>query len=111
MRSINSILIIAMALALIGCGKEKVPTSASVIAGEKLFQENCSECHPRSGRGDYLKRIPVTLLIRKSQYELMEWIKGTEQHREMPSFNNFSDEERIALADYLHNEILKKARY
>ncbi|MDX2464060.1 MAG: cytochrome c [Porticoccus sp.] len=105
----HSILIAVAVIALSGCSDDKAPTetSVAVMTGEKLFQENCSECHPRTGRGDYLKRIPATLLTRKSQYELMEWIKGSGQHREMPSFEKFTDEERAYLADYLHSQILK----
>ncbi len=83
------------------------PPSPSVVAGEALFTKNCSSCHPRTGRGDYLKRIPVTLLNMKSKHELTVWIRGAGQHREMPSFENLSEEELDNLADYLHNEITK----
>lgn len=107
MRYMPSVLVMGLAVALMGCDVEKKEVSPSVAAGEALFMENCSGCHPRSGRGDYLKRIPVTLLTRKSQHELMEWIKGSGQHREMPSFESLSDEQRAALADYLHSQILR----
>lgn len=78
-----------------------------VARGEVLFSANCSECHPRSGRGDYLKRIPATLLARRSEQELMDWIAGTEEHREMPFFDHLSEEELLALATYLKSEITK----
>lgn len=104
---LRSIVAIGVAAGLIGCSDEQTPPNPSIAMGEALFQENCSECHPRSGRSDYLKRIPATLLTRKSQYELMEWIKGAGQHREMPSFVNLTDEERASLADYLHSQIMK----
>ena len=106
MRFVHSVLILGLAVTLIGRGEKQEP-SASVKAGQDLFQENCAECHPRSGRGDYLKRIPATLLTRKSQHELMEWIKGSGQHREMPNFDKMTDEERASLADYLHSQIMK----
>ena len=77
----------------------------AVERGQALFIENCSQCHPRSGRGDYLKRIPATLLTRRTQQELMNWIEGAGQHREMPSFTQLSDEERAALAQYLMQEV------
>lgn len=73
--------------------------------GEALFQKNCTECHAPSGRGDYLKRIPATLLTRRSPYELAKWIKGSERHREMPNFDNFTDVEREALASFLLSKI------
>lgn len=107
MKPIRTMIIFAVVAVLIGCGDKQAAPSATVVAGEQLFQENCSECHPRSGRGDYLKRIPATLLTRKSQHELMEWIKGSGQHREMPSFEKLTDEERASLADYLHSQIMK----
>lgn len=99
---------IAASVVLAGCGdKGKALEDPSVAVGEKLFLENCSECHPRSGRSDYLEKIPATLLTRKSQNELMDWIKGSNQHREMPSFDKLTDEERASLANYLESQILK----
>ncbi|MEZ5529100.1 MAG: cytochrome c [Porticoccaceae bacterium] len=108
MNSARLILAAGIAAFIAGCG-EKGPEfeDPSIAAGEELFMQNCSECHPRRGRSDYLERIPATLLTRKSQNELMEWIKGSEKHREMPSFDNLSDEERASLANYLESQILK----
>lgn len=78
-----------------------------VAQGEVLFSANCSECHPRSGRGDYLKRIPATLLARRSEQELMTWIAGTDEHREMPFFDHLPEDELLALATFLRSEITK----
>ena len=96
-----------LSFGLIGCDFDPPEKSASVAAGEALFMENCSGCHPRTGRGDYLQKIPVTLLNMKSSHELKEWIRGSDQHREMPNFDNLNEEELGNLADYLHNEITK----
>lgn len=90
--------------------KEKIAVEEGTSAGEALFKQHCQECHPRSGRGDYLKRIPVTLLTRKSQYELMVWIEGTDSHREMPSFSHLSSSEREEIADYLLSQITRSVR-
>jgi len=109
MKNIKPILAIGIAAALIGCGDKTTAPDPAVAAGEALFQENCSECHPRSGRGDYLKRIPATLLTRKTQSELMQWIKGPGAHRVMPNFDNLTAEERAALADDLHSQTKSKA--
>jgi mono/diheme cytochrome c family protein len=110
--------IFALVFVMAGCDKkpdteidaEKTAAEAaahteSVSLGESLFKENCSGCHTRAGRGDYLTRIPVTLLTRRSQQELMDWIRGSGQHREMPNFVELSDTERAALADYLLSQI------
>ncbi|WP_438951946.1 c-type cytochrome [Porticoccus sp.] len=108
MNPIKTLCALMLTATLIGCGeRQEVPEDPSVVMGEVLFQENCAACHPRTGRGDYLKRIPVTLLKRKTQQELMAWIRGKDQHREMPSFENLSDEKRQALANYLHSQLMK----
>ncbi len=73
--------------------------------GEQLFDNYCADCHPRTGRGDYLKRIPATLLARRSQSDLVEWIRGVDQHRDMPSFIDLSAEQLEALAAYLSAEV------
>lgn len=108
MNSITSLIVLMLVSTLIGCGDRRgSPEDPSVALGETLFQENCATCHPRTGRGDYLKRIPATVLTRKTHQELMIWIRGKDQHREMPSFDNLSEDERRALANYLHSQILK----
>lgn len=110
MRNILLTLLISSVFGINGCAKEKAqekPKLESIKAGEVLFTKLCSECHPRTGRGQYLQRIPVTLLTRRSEQELMNWIEGRDAHREMPSFTHLSEEERRSLAQYLHHEIIK----
>ena len=95
-------------LLIAACSDEKprVELDPELVArGEALFGELCAECHPRSGRGDYLKRIPATLLTRRSEQALMDWIAGTDEHREMPAFDQLSEDERRALATYLRSQI------
>lgn len=104
------LLLLTLTLAIFGCGDSQETTTNSLDAealsrGEELFKELCSECHPRSGRGDYLKRIPATLLTRRSQQELVEWIRGSDQHREMPNFIGLSTEQQEDLATYLLSQL------
>jgi len=102
------VLALACSVGLVACGERTASEQdPSVAVGEALFKEHCSECHPRTGRSDYLKRIPATLLTRKSQNELMQWIEGSERHREMPAFDHLTVEERASLANYLESQILK----
>ena len=93
----------------VGCSDNEQASVAtgndSIQRGEQLFVENCQTCHPRSGRGDYLKRIPATLLTRKSEYELIAWIQGNEKHREMPNFDHLDQQQLENLADFLKAEI------
>lgn len=102
------ILAIGISAVLVGCTDEHNSPSSGVIAGEALFRENCSKCHPRTGSCDYLKRIPGILLTRKSQHELMKWLRGSGQHREMPNFEKLTDTEGAALDDYLHSQTKTK---
>lgn len=105
------ILTIVSTLALASCGKNKEkavdPAEQQAIArGQALFSTHCIECHPRSGRGDYLKRIPATLLTRRSEAELVKWIQGSDKHREMPNFTNLSEQEKHDLASFLLSQVL-----
>ena len=99
-----------LSLAIGGCSSENSEDSANAQAvekGEALFGVYCEECHPHTGRGDYLDRIPATLLTRRTEHELTDWILGTESHREMPNFSNLSLRERKDLAAYLLTQIDK----
>lgn len=106
----KTMLLVATAT-LMGCGengRQATPEAAARVAqGEALFNEHCTECHARGGRGDYLKRIPATLLHRRSEQELVTWILGSDKHREMPNFSYLSEDERGALAAYLLHQIGK----
>jgi len=75
--------------------------------GGELFVSLCADCHPRSGRGDYLKRIPATLLVRRSEAELVEWMRGIDKHRTMPSFVDLEQSQLEALAAYLAAEVTR----
>ena len=109
-----NVLISLVALALLsGCMPEKETDeaasntqelAASFSAGEALFEKNCSTCHPRTGRGNYLKRLPLSLLARRSEHELKEWILGSGEHREMPNFVNLNETELRDLAVYLKQQ-------
>ena len=97
-----------LAAILSGCGNGADSDTASPavgIRGETLFRDNCASCHPRGGRGDYLKRIPATLLARRSEAELVAWIRGSDKHREMPAFTHLSDTQTSDLASYLFHEM------
>ena len=98
------------ALLMSGCSKgdrtaDEAAQALQVERGEALFQQHCDSCHPRQGRGDYLKRIPATLLVRRSEAELAAWIEGSDEHREMPNFTNLDKTEKQDLASYLLDQI------
>ena len=78
--------------------------AASVAAGETLFMENCSSCHRRTGRGNYLKRLPKSRLNRRSEHELRTWIRGSDEHREMPNCDNLTETQLDDLTAYLKRE-------
>lgn len=111
-RRLISIIPVSLSALLFGCGDSNPPeTDPRVELGEALFMENCTQCHPHTGRGDYLDRIPATLVSRRSEFELMKWIEGSDKHREMPNFDHLSEEERASLAAYIFSETLGKKPY
>lgn len=105
------LMLLMAAAAVAGCDRQRedirAADSENLAAGEKLFAQYCAQCHPRSGRGDYLKRIPVTVLNRRSDTELIGWIRGSERHREMPNFDHFSEKQEKQLATFLLNEVTR----
>lgn len=106
----SAILILYAALLLSGCGADKSaandPEQAEQIAsGKALFSDLCEQCHPRTGRGDYLQRIPATVLVRRSEAELMAWIEGSDKHRLMPNFVDLTEQEKRDLASYLLSQL------
>lgn len=101
---------IVFSLLLTGCGENNsaAPDPAlqqRIKEGQALFMDKCDRCHPRSGRGDYLKRIPATVLTRRSEIELVKWIEGSDKHREMPNFTELTEEQKLALASYLLSQL------
>jgi len=110
MNRMCSSIAVCVFLAMLGCAEEKQDDDPAVLAinnGKALFGTFCGECHPRSGRSDYLKLIPATLLTRRSENELTSWILGTENHREMPNFENLTAQQRRDLAAFLYAQIGK----
>ena len=105
-----NILVVPIALLLSACmpgeqeSAQAAALAASVAAGETLFMENCSSCHPRTGRGNYLKRLPKSRLNRRSEHELKTWVRGSDEHREMPNFDNLNETQLLDLAAYLKRE-------
>lgn len=81
--------------------------SAEAERGGELFAVLCADCHPRRGRGDYLKRIPATLLARRSEAELIGWIQEVKQHSVMPAFASLDQQQLEALAAYLAAEVTR----
>lgn len=109
----SAIVIVSAALLLIGCGADKSAATdqeelAQIASGKALFMDLCEKCHPRTGRGDYLQRIPATVLVRRSEAELMAWIEGSDKHRMMPNFVNLTEREKRDLASYLLDQLPSK---
>ncbi len=95
------------------CGDSRNPPpdparQQQIARGEALFMEHCDRCHPRAGRGDYLKNIPATLLTRRSETDLANWIQGSDKHREMPNFTHLSEDEKRDLSSYLLSQIPRR---
>jgi mono/diheme cytochrome c family protein len=107
MRITVAMMIVLPSIMLVACNRESADPEqqALITQGKSLFEVNCGECHPRKGRGNYLKKIPATLLTKKTSADLKEWILGYGEHREMPSFDHLSQQELEALIAYLEDQI------
>ncbi len=105
----SAILTLLAALLLNGGGADNANAAADkqeqIASGQVLFMDLCAKCHPRTERGDYLQRIPATVLTRRSEAELMAWIAGRDKHRLMPTFVNLTEQEKHDLAIYLLNQL------
>ena len=107
-RKLLLLVVPGIGLALTGCDpREPIDPELqrSKERGAVLFAEHCQRCHPRTGRGDYLLKIPATLLVRHSERELQEWIRGVDRHNAMPSFEKLEQQQLTALSDYLYGEV------
>jgi mono/diheme cytochrome c family protein len=78
--------------------------SQARLAGQKLFQRDCSGCHGENGQGNGRGRTPVlrTDSVRDANPGTLFWVlrNGSASHR-MPSFSHLPDEQRWQIITFL----------
>ena len=86
--------------------------SNATLAGDKLFQRECSACHGESGQGNGRRHTPIltTGSVKQANPGTLFWIlrNGSPSHR-MPSFSHLPAEQRWQIIAYLQRSApLKK---
>ncbi|MEO6816238.1 MAG: c-type cytochrome [Edaphobacter sp.] len=88
-----------------------VHSSAMVDAGKALFQQNCAFCHGRDAMGGEtgpdLTRSKLVLADVKGD-KISEVVRDGRPEKKMPAFN-FSSQEVVGLAAYIHSQEAKAA--
>ena len=99
------------------------PTTDTTTAGlgEELFEQSCIACHATSGVGatgavgpnltTLGDRNTIAGYMDHTEESLKEWIVDTQKHKpgnKMPSFDQYSEEELDALAEYLMGLTIEK---
>lgn len=74
--------------------------------GKQLFEHYCATCHKDSGKGKFLKGIPSNLHTDLSTAQIVVLIKhGKREFKDMPAFQDLTQEQAVAIADYLKYEL------
>ncbi|MDW5267310.1 MULTISPECIES: cytochrome c [Acidobacteriaceae] len=88
-----------------------VHSSGMVDAGKSLFQQNCAFCHGRDAMGGEtgpdLTRSKLVLADVKGD-KISEVVRDGRPEKKMPAFN-FSSQEVLSLASYIHSQETKAA--
>jgi mono/diheme cytochrome c family protein len=78
--------------------------SNATLAGQKLFQRECSACHGESGQGNGRRHTPLlaTGPVKQANPGTLFWIlkNGSASHR-MPSFSHLPAEQRWQIITFL----------
>ena len=100
-KQILSILTLSLsAIFLIGCDKQTPPEQMK--SGEELYGYYCLDCHARKGPGAYMERYADKEPMKA--YKIILMIKyGYDQGHQMPVFEQMSEKQAGAVAQYAHN--------
>jgi mono/diheme cytochrome c family protein len=81
--------------------------SQARLAGQKLFQRDCSGCHGENGQGNGRRHTPVlkTDSVRQANPGTLFWVlrNGSPNHR-MPSFSHLPEEQRWQIITFLQRK-------
>ena len=72
-----------------------------LATGKSLFEEHCSTCHRQDGKGMFLKGFPPIRSTEMDSWQISHKIRGQEEGRNMPSFNDMSEAEAVKIANYV----------
>ena len=78
------------------------PDSTAVLAGRKVFRNNCSGCHGSDAEGTmYAPSLHSSVVQSRDAEMLFQFITNGNLRRGMPSFSRLPDERRWQVVAYV----------
>jgi mono/diheme cytochrome c family protein len=91
--------------AFLGLGSP--PDKAAAARAEPLYQQNCAFCHGQKARGATAPALITSDLVLADDHgeHLAPFLKAGRPEKGMPAFSQLSDQQRIDLAEFLHQQV------
>ena len=88
-------------------GLGTLPDKAAVARGVLLYQQNCSFCHGPQARGATAPGLVTSDVVLADDHgeHLAPFLKSGRPEKGMPAFSQLSEQQRIDLAEFLHQQI------
>lgn len=91
--------------AFLGLGT--VPDKAAVERGGPIYRQNCGFCHGPQARGATAPGLVTSDVVLADDHgeHLAPFLKTGRPEKGMPAFSQLSDQQRIDLAEFLHQQV------
>lgn len=91
--------------AFLGLGA--LPDKAAVARGEPIYQQNCSFCHGPKARGATAPGLVTSDAVLADDHgeHLVPFLKAGRPEKGMPAFSQLSEQQRVDLAEFLHQQV------
>jgi cytochrome c oxidase cbb3-type subunit III len=91
--------------AFLGLGT--LPDKAAVARGVPIYQQNCSFCHGPQARGATAPGLVTSDVVLADDHgeHLAPFLKTGRPEKGMPAFSQLSEQQRIDLAEFLHQQV------
>jgi cytochrome c oxidase cbb3-type subunit III len=88
-------------------GLGALPDKAAVARGEPIYQQNCSFCHGPKARGAVAPGLVTSDVVLADDHgeHLVPFLKTGRPEKGMPAFSQLSEQQRIDLAEFLHQQV------
>ncbi len=88
-------------------GLGTLPDKTAVARGVPIYQQNCSFCHGPQARGATAPGLVTSDVVLTDDHgeHLAPFLKTGRPEKGMPAFSQLSDQQRIDLAEFLHQQV------
>jgi cytochrome c oxidase cbb3-type subunit 3 len=88
-------------------GLGALPDKAAVARGEPIYQRNCSFCHGPKARGAVAPGLVTSDVVLADDHgeHLVPFLTTGRPEKGMPAFSQLSEQQRIDLAEFLHQQV------